>query len=70
MINEADLQYEWFYESRSGQHTNGPQRTSLTLTHIPTGLSVHIPMSKSQFKKKQVAIEMIEWALADDGWNR
>lgn len=52
MINETDLQYEWFYESRSGLHTNGPQRASLTLTHIPTGLSVHIPMSKSVHKKR------------------
>ena len=70
MIDETELQAEWYFETISGQHTNGPRRSSLTLTHIPTGLSVHMPMSKSGHKKKKVAMEMIEWALADDGWAR
>ena len=51
-------------EPRGGQHTNGPQPTGVKITHIPTGTVAISRLGRSQMVNRQIAMEMIEWALA------
>ena len=49
-------------EDRGGQ-TVGDSRMGVKIEHLPTGTVAIVQNSRSQFKNRTVALEMIEWAL-------
>lgn len=49
-------------KSPSGQ-VAGQHDTTIRITHIPTKLMAECGLYRSQHKNKQVAMEMIEWAI-------
>lgn len=66
------IKYEqWPPRERGGQHV-GTGSPGIRATHwfedgIASGIEVCVSVHRSQFKNKQVAQEMIEWALASAG---
>lgn len=64
-MTDEEIQWEWDYETKSGQHTNGPRLCSLTATSIKTGIIVHIPNSKYQYRIRELARSLLELADAE-----
>jgi len=67
MIPPEELKFE---AERSpppgGQHVGlGP--VGVWATHIPTGTVAFCKKERSQHLNRQIAIEMLEWALASNG---
>lgn len=48
-----------------GQYAGMPA-TDIRVTHIPTGVMAQCGLHRSQHKNRQIAMEMIEWALASE----
>ena len=46
-----------------GQYAGIPA-SDIRITHIPTGLMAQCGIHRSQHKNRQIAMEMIEWALS------
>jgi protein subunit release factor A len=43
--------------------------TVLKLYHVPTGITVEVPRGRSsQHKDRQIAMEMMEYAVASENW--
>jgi len=63
-----DFKIEVIYEQTgttqrpSGQQAGMPA-SSVRITHIPSGIMAQCGFYSSQFKNKQMAMEMLEWAL-------
>ena len=64
-LNEAEL--EEIFERSSGPGGQNVNKTStkVTLRHIPTGVSVTVQDSRSQFKNREIARERLLKALQD-----
>jgi protein subunit release factor A len=63
MIPPDEIKVEVVYpENRGGQHV-GYTSAPVRVTHIPTGISATVEM-RSQHRSRQLAVEMIECALA------
>lgn len=54
-------------KGNGGQHT-GQFHGGVTVEHIPTGLKAFCDQGRSQLKNKHVAVAMIEYGLAEIGW--
>ena len=63
MIPPEHLKIETGKPPNEGGQRVGVPDTIVIVTHIPTLTRVSIQMHRSQWKNKQTAIEMIEWAL-------
>ena len=50
-------------ENKGGQHV-GVTESGVRVEHLPTGTVAISVNSRSQYKNKIVAMEMIEWALS------
>lgn len=64
MIPSNELLIEVISASgRGGQHV-GVEPTSVSVTHVPTGLKAICGTERSQLKNKQIAIAMLEVGMA------
>ena len=65
---QSECKIEMIYEQTGtaqlpgGQHTGTPA-AAIRVTHIPTGIMAQCGEERSQHKNKQIALEMVEWAL-------
>ena len=50
----------------NGQHAGSPL-TSIRVTHLPTGIIAQVGDRRNQYKCREVAMSMIEWALIELG---
>ena len=41
-------------------------RSGVTVTHIPSGVSATVEIANSQHTNRHIAMEMVEWALTYD----
>jgi len=55
-------------ENKGGQHV-GVRIDPVRVTHEPTGIMAQCGEMRSQHRNKQIAVEMIEWALVAMGWD-
>ena len=62
-----DYQIETLTPNKSGGQSVGMSCPGVKVTHIPTGITASCSYERSQYKNKQIAIEMIEWGLATIG---
>lgn len=53
---------------RRGGQTVGIIATGVKVTHTPTELSAYCCTERSQMKNKRIALAMLEWGLAEVGW--
>lgn len=53
-------------QSPGGQHAGSPP-SDVRVTHLHTGIMAQCGEARSQHKNKQIAMEMVEWALASLG---
>ena len=68
-MKESDLLIEVVRPvSVGGQHV-GCSNYPIRVTHLPTGLVAVCGWERSQHKNRQIAYEMIEWALVSMGLN-
>lgn len=65
-INQNDLLIEALRYDVGGQHTNGPEHYPVRVTHVPTGISATVE-ARTPFYSRQIAMEMVEYALAHEG---
>jgi len=54
-------------EPKGGQHC-GITIQTVKVTHIPTGLTATCNCERGGIRNKKVALAMIEWGLAQVGW--
>ena len=55
------------YEPKGGQSVGVIQR-DIIVTHIPTGLKARCGVERSQTKNRDIALAMLEYGLAEIGW--
>lgn len=68
MIDHTDLKFECDPDrKRGGQHVGGVS-TTVRVTHIPTGITAMCGTERSQHKNRNVATDMIEYALIEIGF--
>jgi len=53
---------------RAGGQTVGIIPTGVKVTHIPTEIFAYCCTERSQSRNKNVALAMVEWGLAEVGW--
>lgn len=78
MIPSEDLRIDMvdtqtFHNGPGGMRTNGSTYYVMTITHIPSGLSVrHVPNGRnmSAHQQKEMLLEMLETALTGKYSNR
>lgn len=62
MIDPADLKVEaWPPRDKGGQHVGTV--TGVSVTHIPTGITATVNTDRSQFRNREIAMDMILTAL-------
>lgn len=61
MIPPDDLKVTCLHRYQGGQHVG--VRTGVSVEHIPTGITATVEVSRSQFRNRELAVEMIEAAL-------
>lgn len=62
-IPEQDLQVEFARSSGPGGQNVNKRETSVRLTHIPTGLTVHCESERSQQANREQALKLLEGKL-------
>jgi peptide chain release factor len=62
-LNEAELEETFERSSGPGGQNVNKTSTKVTLRHIPTGISVTVQDSRSQFKNRELARERLLRAL-------
>lgn len=73
MIDDTDLKIEIIYaqtgtiERPGGQHAGSPA-TMVRVTHTPTDIMAQCGEARSQFRNKQIATAMVEYALVELGY--
>ncbi len=68
-MNTSDLRIKSLDKSPKGGQTVGMPSLEILVTHLPTGLTATCGCERSQMKNKNVALSMIEYGLAEIGWN-
>ena len=61
IIPNEDLEFSTERPIHGGQHVG--VYAGVSVTHKPTGISCRVDVSRSQFRNKQIAVEMLEAAL-------
>jgi protein subunit release factor A len=74
MIPLCDLRTELIYTQTGtatppGGQQAGMPHSSVRITHKPTGLMAQSGFARSQHKNKNIALAMLEYGLAELGWN-
>ena len=74
MTDRAGLKVELIYiqtgtTERPGGQQAGMPATAVRVTHEPTGIMAQVGERRSQHANRKLAGEMIEWALADLGYD-
>jgi protein subunit release factor A len=70
MIPPEELRIEVLRrDKRGGQHV-GVEPSDIKVTHIPTGISATVGCCRSQFRNRNIAVEMIEAALTHQDFGR
>jgi protein subunit release factor A len=70
MIPEAELKVETLRrDQRGGQHV-GTDPCDVRVTHIPTGITATVGCCRSQYRNRNIAVEMIEAALTHADFGR
>jgi peptide chain release factor 2 len=63
-MKESNLKIEIIHPKERGGQRVGVDTPNIRVTHLPTGITATCGFERSNYKNKQVCIEMIEWALA------
>lgn len=66
-IPEDHIRLECDHHPPGGQHVG--MLTGVTVTHIPSGISVHVDCGQSQHRNKQIAMDALLGALTSP-WMR
>jgi protein subunit release factor B len=64
-LNEAELEETFERSSGPGGQNVNKTSTKVTLRHLPTGISVTVQDSRSQFKNRELARERLAQALRE-----
>ncbi|HEX9785966.1 MAG TPA: peptide chain release factor-like protein [Opitutaceae bacterium] len=64
-LNEADLEESFSHASGPGGQNVNKVATRVTLTHLPTGISVSVQDSRSQAENRRLARERLARLLSD-----
>lgn len=67
-MNPAHLKITVQDRGPKGGQTCGATPTGVVVEHLPTGLKAFCDQHRSQLKNKQVAMAMVEYGLAELGW--
>ncbi len=62
-INEADLAVNFARSSGPGGQNVNKRETAVRITHIPTGITVHVESERSQSQNKERALELLRSKL-------
>lgn len=63
-----DCKVEVVYQNKGGQQV-GYTVTPIRVIHEPTGITAECGEARSQFKNREIAMSMIQWALVNLGFN-
>lgn len=62
-INEANLRVDFARSSGPGGQNVNKRETAVRVTHIPTGITVHVESERSQSQNKERALELLRSKL-------
>lgn len=67
-MRDEDLKIETGYPTKPGGQGVHMPNMNVRITHTPTGLTASCATERSQMRNRNVAKAMIEYGLAEIGW--
>lgn len=62
-LNDGDLEIQTTKSGGPGGQNVNKRETAIRITHIPTGIAVHVTSERSQAQNKELALEMLRGKL-------